>query len=132
MTKQFTKLLAAVALASMAIFATGCNKSPEVADTEIALEKITQEEAKTLYDNDAALFVDARPAKLFKVGTIMGSVNIPSDLPESKIGLLPQDKEATIVSYCNGPKCHHSSKLAKALVKHGYTNVVVYDGGYPE
>ncbi|MGM0533931.1 MAG: rhodanese-like domain-containing protein [Campylobacterota bacterium] len=129
---NFTKLLSALAIAAMAVFISGCTTSPKVADSDVELKKISKERAKTLYDKDAALFIDARPAKLFKVGTIMGSVNIPSNLPESKVGLLPQDKDAKIVSYCNGPKCHHSSKLAKKLVKRGYSNVVVYDGGYPE
>jgi rhodanese-related sulfurtransferase len=119
MKKHIIMLVTAIAM-----FATALNASDYA--------EVSKQEAKALYDNEAALFIDARPAKLYKAGTIMNAINIPSDLPKNKQGMLPINKDLKIVSFCNGPKCHHSEKLAKALTKAGYTNIVIYAGGYPE
>lgn len=120
MRKNIVMLIAAIA-----VFATTLSASSKFV-------QLSKQEAKELYDKGTALFIDARPAKLYKAGTIMNAINVPSDLPKAKQGMLPINKDLKIVSFCNGPKCHHSDKLAEALVKAGYTNVVTYPGGYPE
>ncbi len=96
------------------------------------LKKISTEEAKAIYDKGTALFLDARGFKLYQIETIMGSLSLPPKKFSQLQGLLPANKDAKIVSFCNGYKCHKSDKLAEKLVKAGYTDVVVYPGGYPE
>ncbi|UPT76938.1 rhodanese-like domain-containing protein [Sulfurovum sp. XGS-02] len=96
---------------------------------------VTHEEVLELQKQNNTLLIDARPPKLYKLGTIMGAMNInmrDMKVYENKLGLLPNDKSAKIVSFCNGPKCKLSHKLAKSLKIAGYTNVVIYQGGYPE
>ncbi|WP_294967167.1 rhodanese-like domain-containing protein [Sulfurimonas sp.] len=98
---------------------------------------VTFDEAVKLHKQKDVLFIDARPAKLFKLGTILGSININMKdkgmlTYKAKLGMLPSDKDTKIVSFCNGPKCMLSHKLAKNLKKDGYTNIVVYAGGAPE
>lgn len=96
------------------------------------LNIIKFEKAKELFETKSALFVDARGEKLYKKGTILGSLNITTNEFEKKKIFLPIKKDATIVSYCNGFKCEKSDELAELLIKEGYSNVLVYKGGYPE
>lgn len=98
---------------------------------------VTHAEVLELKKDKSVLMIDARPPKLYKLGTLMGAMNInmkAKDLKvyKAKLGLLPNDKSTKIVSFCNGPKCKLSFKLAKNLKKEGYSNVVIYNGGYPE
>ena len=96
------------------------------------LQVIDFTKAKELFETKKALFIDARAEKLFKRGTILGSLNVTVKEFKSKEGFLPQDKNAKIVSYCNGIKCEMSDELAVLLKNAGYTNVVVFKGGYPK
>ena len=101
------------------------------------LKVITFEEALELHKQNNVLFVDSRPEKLFMLGTILGAMNVNMKDKDTatyaaKKGMFPADKATKIVSFCNGPKCMLSHKLAKYLEKDGYTNVVVYAGGTPE
>jgi rhodanese-related sulfurtransferase len=96
---------------------------------------VTHSEVLELKKQNNVLMIDARPPKLYKLGTIMGSMNInmrDMKVYKAKVGLLPIDKSTKIVSFCNGPKCKLSLKLAKHLTIAGYSNVVIYQGGYPE
>jgi len=96
------------------------------------LKVIKFSEAKKLFENKEALFLDARGEKLYKRGTILGSLNLPVNRFQKSIAFLPNDKDANLVSFCNGIKCEKSDELAILLQKAGYTNVLVYKGGYPE
>jgi rhodanese-related sulfurtransferase len=85
-----------------------------------------------------ATFVDARPARKFKKGTIAGSVNIPDTKFMKKenqakyLKLLPQDKNAEIIVYCGGYHCIKSHNVANILVKdYGYKNIKVMAAGLP-
>jgi rhodanese-related sulfurtransferase len=117
------KILSTVALAAMLIGSLSASDK---------LVKLSTEEAKKVYDSGKALFIDARGAKLYQKGTIMGAFNMPTKKFKANAGLLPADKKALIISFCNGVKCEKSDVLAGMLIKAGYTNVKVYPGGYPE
>ena len=93
---------------------------------------ITFENVKKIHDESSAIFLDARPAKLYKAGTIPGALNFDIKMYDKMKQFLPADKNAKIISFCNGIKCEHSDNLAIMLEKEGYTNVEVYKGGYPE
>ncbi|MHB1380549.1 MAG: rhodanese-like domain-containing protein, partial [Desulfurivibrionaceae bacterium] len=45
---------------------------------------------------------------------------------------LPADKKTLLIFYCLGPKCGKSWMGAKAAIKLGYNNVMVYDDGLPD
>lgn len=79
------------------------------------------------------MLIDSRPYKTkFIQGHIPGAVSIPFSEFDQKINLLPQDKNALLIFYCEGEACklsHNSAKKAETL---GYKNVKVYSKGYPE
>ena len=79
------------------------------------------------------LLIDSRPKKMkYDMGHIPGAINIPDSQFDKMVGLLPADKGALIVFYCQGLKCPLSHKGAFAAEKLGYTNVKVYAKGYPD
>jgi len=82
--------------------------------------------------SDNVMIIDARPYKgKFIKGHIPGAINIPDTEFAKKVDLLPKDKSALLIYYCQGVKCKLSHKSAKKAEKLGYTNVKVYAKGYP-
>jgi rhodanese-related sulfurtransferase len=80
-----------------------------------------------------AMLIDARPkVKKYDKGHIPGAINIPDSQFDKKVALLPKDKNALIVYYCEGLKCSLSHKSAFKAEKLGYKNVKVYAMGYPQ
>jgi rhodanese-related sulfurtransferase len=85
-------------------------------------------------DDKAALIVDSRPAaRRYDIGHIPLAINI-SDSQFDKLAptLLPADKSALIIFYCQGVECDLSHKSAFKAEALGYTNVKVYPAGQPE
>lgn len=77
------------------------------------------------------LLVDARNPEEYQEAHISGAINIPEREFERFTGILPSDKNAQLIFYCNGVKCGKSKKAAKKALDIGYTNVVVYAEGMP-
>lgn len=93
----------------------------------------TLEDARTLYDKNAAIFVDGRLPIDYEAEHISGAVNLfcekVDDLYEKLLGSVPKDK--VIVTYCSDPECTEAITLADALVGRGHTNVVIFLEGLP-
>ncbi|MFH2092298.1 MAG: rhodanese-like domain-containing protein [Pseudomonadota bacterium] len=82
---------------------------------------------------NTAMIVDARPqiAKYNK-GHVPSAINIPFTDFEALKGKLPRDPATPLIFYCGGLKCKLSHKSAVKALEMGYTNVKVYDKGYPD
>ncbi len=59
------------------------------------------------------------------------SVDFDESKDKFKLSKYPKDKNASIVVYCNGPKCWKSYKSVVRLVRNGYTNVHWLRDGFP-
>ena len=57
---------------------------------------------------------------------------MPLDKIGSEVRAMNLPKNAEIVVYCGGPKCPQSRMAAEKLVKLGYEDVRVYEGGLEE
>lgn len=78
-------------------------------------------ELQELANQGETYFVDAREAKDYEEGHLKNAINVDSENMEATASLLPQDKNAHIVTYCyTGNK---SAVAAEALTQMGYTNV---------
>lgn len=88
--------------------------------------------AKGIFDKNAAIFIDARPAKIFAKGTIPGAISIPDTQFEDNKANLPADKTAAVITFCGGFKCEKSHVVADLMYKMGYTNILVFSAGIPE
>lgn len=78
-----------------------------------------------------ALLVDARPVKKFMEGSVPGAINIPYRTFDQMKGVLPADKGVELIFFCGGYKCPLSPKSAVKARELGYTNVKLFQGGYP-
>ena len=91
-------------------------------------------QAKELHDSGQAVLVDARSADSFAKEHIAGAVSLPLAVAGGKEPPLPINvtPDTIIIAYCNGFSCHDSMELGKILIKAGYRQVFVFEGGLPE
>ncbi len=96
------------------------------------LPGVSAKYVKKVLDKGSAVVIDARPPRKFKKGHVPGSINIPTTRFEEAQGALPEDKGTELIFYCGGYKCPLSTKGAAKASALGYTNVKVYQAGYPD
>jgi rhodanese-related sulfurtransferase len=93
---------------------------------------IVTAELKALLDGKQDLvLVDTRTPEEFQEAHIKGAMSMPEKSFETQLSLLPADKNALIMLYCNGVKCGKSKKAAKKAEAAGYMNLVIYAEGFP-
>ena len=82
----------------------------------------------------SAILVDARIPELYAEGHLPGAVSLPFAELEGRIepfrARVAQD--APLIIYCSGYGCPDSLDLAVLLLAEGYTDVSVFEGGYPQ
>ena len=92
---------------------------------------VSLEDAKRLYLDKKAVFLDARSPMDYAQGHILGAQNIPwqsfNEYIDRILDNIPDD--VRIVTYCDGEHCSLSEDLAEELISMGYKNVnVLLDG----
>lgn len=103
---------------------------------------VSIDDAKKLSDSKGAQFFDTRAALNYGKGHVPGAKSISykekSDFKEDfdgsqdqfELAKLPEDKNAKIVFYSDGPKGWKSFKAAALSVKAGYKNVMWMRDGF--
>ena len=87
------------------------------------------DQALELYQK-GTVFVDAREPEYYQEGHIKGAWNIPFFLElVFKLDSL-QGKDAPMVIYCSGEECGSSEDLAYELQAEGFSNLLVFKGGW--
>jgi len=101
----------------------------EYTTAEPRLLAITLDQALELYQK-GTVFVDAREPEYYQEGHIKGAWNIPFFLElVFKLDSL-QGKDAPMVIYCSGDECGSSEDLAYELQAEGFSNLLVFKGGW--
>jgi rhodanese-related sulfurtransferase len=108
---------------------------PESKATDSALPKeLTLEQFRAYAENRSGLVLDARPEIFHRLGHVPGALSLPrEDFENGYASLkakLESNKHQPIAVYCSSTSCEDSHLVEKALVKLGYTNVVVFSGGW--
>lgn len=89
-------------------------------------------EARSLFENGGAVFLDARPALEYAEGHIQGALSLPAqefDVHFDRLmDRIPDTK--TLIAYCDGESCELSKDLAKTLLELGFPNVRVLINGW--
>ena len=83
-----------------------------------------------LYNQNVAIFIDARDQWDFSEAHIEGAINIPEfsfTKDESLLKSISQDR--LLIIYCDGDDCDTSKRLANEIFRLGYKNVFVFLGG---
>ncbi|HAO21773.1 MAG: hypothetical protein BWK80_57270 [Desulfobacteraceae bacterium IS3] len=93
---------------------------------------ISLEEAKTLFNTQKAVFLDARSPEDYQGGHIQGAKNLPwlefAKYFDQTTSDIAQDQ--IMIAYCDGETCHLSKELAKALTEMGFQNARVLINGW--
>jgi rhodanese-related sulfurtransferase len=90
-------------------------------------------QAKQIYDNGKAIFVDARSGEDYESGHIPGAVSLPAGQFDQLVDAFidQHSSDQLVVTYCSGRTCDDSHKLAQLLSEAGFKNVKVFIDGYP-
>ncbi len=100
------------------------------ADAEF--KSVSSEALKDMLDEKWTFtLVDARTPDEYQVAHLPTAVNITEKDFDKGVALLPREKGALVVLYCNGVKCGKSKKVAAKAKAAGYTNLVIYADGFP-
>ncbi|MBF0230992.1 MAG: rhodanese-like domain-containing protein [Desulfamplus sp.] len=100
---------------------------------------ISLDEAKVLFEQNHALFLDARPKDEYDEGHIAGALSLPQQEAESYFMEVAIELEASqvdingskvIITYCDGDTCELSHELALFLKEMGFNNVKVLVNGW--
>ncbi len=88
---------------------------------------------KKLIDEKAnVVIIDARPkARKYDAGHVPTAISIPTRKFDELTHLLPADKATPLIFYCGGLKCALSPKGAAKAIELGYTDVMLFQAGYP-
>lgn len=81
--------------------------------------------------NKDFVLVDTRTQPEYQEAHIDGAVNIPETEFEQLAPAMLSDKAKQIVLYCSGIKCGKSKRTAVKAAALGYTNLVLYNEGFP-
>jgi rhodanese-related sulfurtransferase len=106
-----------------------CNWADQQAQPDATIS-IT--EAARLFQQNKAVFLDARPEEFYVKGHIQGALSLPWHLVDEKcmevMDRLPPD--GTIITYCDGPACDLSHLLAQFMKDMGFEDVRVLVNGW--
>lgn len=89
---------------------------------------------REIVDARSHLIFDARPAADYRAGRLPGAVSLPYDSIQDEfqnVAVLLLGGQP-ILTYCSGLVCDESFLLTEFLRQQGYTNIVLYSGGYEE
>ncbi|MCX5825503.1 MAG: rhodanese-like domain-containing protein [Deltaproteobacteria bacterium] len=95
---------------------------------------IALKEAKKIFDERVAVFLDSRSSADYRDSHIQGARELPLvSLVQNRdlAGKIIPDKTASYIVYCSGEGCDLSVELAKELISLGYFNIKVLGEGYP-
>lgn len=93
---------------------------------------ISLQQAKELFEQKSALFLDARPRNQYDQGHIQGAKSLPlQDVDNYFMEIASQlEGQKNIITYCDGESCELSHDLALFLNKMGFDNVHVLVNGW--
>lgn len=77
--------------------------------------------------------VDTRSAESYAAGHVAGAVNVPYAQRVARLADLRTTAayRRPIVVYCRGGDCKSAERFADWLLQEGWSDVAVFDGGYP-
>ena len=103
-----------------------------VAQTDAGVGEISIDAAVAAFNQDSALFADARRPADFAAGHIAGAVNLPAGQPdrwlENMFAAAEPDKP--VITYCAGSDCTLSKRLAETLSDAGFERVFYLVDGW--
>lgn len=108
--------------------------SSDAANAQTLGARITIAQARALFDDGSADFIDAREPFEFDPGHIPGAYNLTQ--AHFAAGSTPEaleflDPARPVVIYCGGGDCHASENVAILLQQAGFTTIHIMTDGFP-
>jgi rhodanese-related sulfurtransferase len=93
---------------------------------------ISLSEAKKLFFQRSAVFIDARPQGDFEKGHIKGALGLPWNEVDRNFMRVTENisPDTLIITYCDGETCELSHNLAIFLLDMGFSNVRILINGW--
>ncbi len=95
--------------------------------------KISEQKTRELLDKDVVV-IDARLASDFEKGHLERAINLPVDANdvvwEEIVAKIPAG--SPILAYCQSAGCKFAEEVGVRLIEEGYSNVVIFKGGWAE
>lgn len=106
--------------------------SARVTDDEGKNLTIPLAKARQLFENKAAMFLDARPQSQYEEGHIRGALSLPwQDATTAFAEIAGQlEDQDSLITYCDGESCELSHDLALFLKDMGFADVRVLVNGW--
>jgi rhodanese-related sulfurtransferase len=98
------------------------------------IPRLSLQGAYARFQKKASVFLDARKPEEYQGGHIPGALNFyGNELDQYAPRIIPQltDKAQEIIAYCHGGDCDLSLQVAKTLKEQGYTQVKIFQDGWP-
>lgn len=108
-------------------------KSPK-APTVLDIPRLSLAGTYSRFQKKTAVFLDARKPEEYQEGHIPGALNFyGNELDQYAPRIVPQltDKSQEIIAYCHGGDCDLSLQVAKTLKEQGYSQVKIFQDGWP-
>lgn len=110
------------------------NWSPEARFADAAGDSliIGLDQARLLFQQEEAIFVDARPENQYAEGHIQGALNVPWQEVDRYFAEIVDHlgSGSTLITYCDGESCDLSHELALFLQEMGFEDVRVLVNGW--
>jgi rhodanese-related sulfurtransferase len=93
---------------------------------------VSLEEARSLFEAHAAVFIDARSGEDYRAGHIEGALNLPADSFDKALPAieLKVPRDSVVIAYCDGDQCSLGREAARQLSAQGYSHVMVLINGW--
>lgn len=101
-------------------------------ETDSPVRTISLDAAIGHYQNQTAVFVDARPRNVYQKGHIAGAKSLPDQEFDNALGPFFEsvDPAVKIITYCDGLNCRLSKDLGEKLLAIGYEDVTYLPDGW--
>lgn len=95
-------------------------------------DQISLDQARELFEQKAALFLDARSREDYLRGHIRGALSLPWQEADDRIAEIANrlDENKIVITYCDGDRCTLSHHLASYLKDMGFPRVQVLKNGW--
>ncbi len=99
--------------------------------------EITSAQARPLYEQGIADFIDARLKEDFEAGHIPGAFSMPprsfnaTEPPAIQAGLIAPDESRVVIVYCEGGDCDASHIVAERLAELNFPRIHIMVDGFP-
>jgi len=89
-------------------------------------------EARSAFDEHAALFLDARSPEDYAEGHVPGALNLPAYEFDTRFPEIADrvEEAQSIIVYCDGVECSDSIHVAERLVEYGFSHFAVFESGW--